>query len=221
MIGQPARGAKGCRYQISPILGNDRSMGAPPPTARLATDRDQDAVTTLLDSAAAWLRAKGTDQWAKPWRTEEDRRERIARDLRAGKTWIVADGDIPVATFTADRHHDHQEIPVWPERSQREPAVYVCRLTVHRSYAGAGLGAELLNWIGLTAQRRYGAKWIRVDVWTSNDKLRTWYQDHGFEFYADSAVPDYPSGALFQKPTGGIKLTEPPLFHVAEPGEPG
>jgi ribosomal protein S18 acetylase RimI-like enzyme len=196
-------------------------MGEPPPTVRLATKSDQDAVTTLLDAAAAWLRSKGTDQWAKPWRTEEDRRDRISRDLLAGKTWLMEDGELPVATFTASRQHDHQEVPVWPEQSRQEPAVYVCRLTVHRDYGGAGLGAELLNWIGLTARRRYGARWIRVDVWTSNTQLRAYYQDRGFEFYADSAVADYPSGALFQKPTEGIKLTEPPLFHRAGRGEPG
>lgn len=196
-------------------------MGDPPPTIRLATERDQKAITDLLDAAAAWLRTKGTDQWATPWRNEADRRARISRGLRASKTWIMEDDGVPIATFTADRQHDHPEIPVWPERSRGESAVYVCRLTVHRDYAGAGLGAELLNWIGLTARRRYGAQWIRVDVRTTNTALRAYYQDQGFEFYADSADPSYPSGALFQKPTKGIELTEPPLFHVAEPGEPG
>jgi GNAT superfamily N-acetyltransferase len=221
VIGGQVRGAKEGGYQIGAILGNHRSMGAPPPTIRLATERDQDAITALLDAAAAWLRTKGTDQWAKPWRTEEDRRERIARDLRAGKTWIMEDGDVAVATFTADRQHDNQEIPVWPERSRDEPAVYVCRLTVHRGYAGAGIGGELLNWIGLTARRSFGARWIRVDVWTTNAGLRSYYQDRGFEFYAESVDPGYPSGALFQKPTEGLKLTEPPLFLVAEPGQHG
>jgi len=196
-------------------------MGQPPPTVRLATERDQDAITELLDAAATWLRDKETDQWAKPWRTEEDRRARISRDVQAGKTWIVLDGAVPVATFTADREHNHQEIPVWPAWTRQEPAVYVCRLTVHRSHAGRGLGAALLDWIGVQARRRYGAEWIRVDVWTTNHELRAYYQRTGFRFCADSDDPGYPSGALFQKPTDGIELDEPALFHVEEPGEPG
>jgi GNAT superfamily N-acetyltransferase len=196
-------------------------MGEPPPTVRLATERDQTAIIALLDEAAAWLRTKDTDQWARPWRTEEDRRARISRDLRAGKTWIVYDGDAPVATFTAGHEHNHQEIPVWPECARHQPAVYVCRLTVHRSHAGRGLGAALLDWIGMQARQRYGAKWIRVDVWTTNDDLRAYYLRQGFQLYADSADPGYPSGALFQKPTDGIEPDGPALFHVEEPGRAG
>jgi GNAT superfamily N-acetyltransferase len=196
-------------------------MGDPPPTVRLATERDEVAVITLLDEAIAWLRTKDTDQWAKPWRTEEDRRARISRDLQAGKTWIVLNGDSPIATFTADRQHNHPEIPVWPAWTREQPAVYVCRLTVRRSHAGHGLGAALLEWIGLQARQGYGAEWIRVDVWTSNDELRGYYQRTGFEHYADSEDPEYPSGALFQKPTDGIELDEPALFHAEEPAELG
>lgn len=196
-------------------------MGEPPLTVRLATERDQAAIIALLDAAATWLRTQSTNQWAKPWRTEEDRRTRISRDLLAGKTWVVYDGAAPVGTFTADRKHDHQEIPVWPEYSLGEPAVYVCRLTVDRSHSGHGFGAALLDWIGLAARRRYGAEWIRVNVWSTNDKLRRYYERQGFEFYDDSVDPSYPSGALFQKPTGAIEPAEPALFHVEGPGELG
>jgi ribosomal protein S18 acetylase RimI-like enzyme len=212
--GRPRR-----RLRQGTELSKHRGMSAPPLTLRLATKRDMGVIIHLLDEAAAWLRTKDTDQWAKPWRTEEDRRARISRDLRAGKTWIVHDGPTLVATFTADRGHNHQEIPVWPEWARQQLAVYVCRLSVHRSYAGHGLGAALLGWIGLQARQRYGAEWIRVDVWTTNDGLRSYYQRLGFQFCADSDDPGYPSGALFQKSTDYIELSEPALFHAEESGE--
>ncbi len=97
----------------------------------------------------------------------------------------------------------------------------MCRLTVDRSHSGHGFGAALLDWIGLAARRRYGAEWIRVDVWSTNDKLRRYYERQGFEFYDDSVDPSYPSGALFQKPTGAIEPAEPALFRVEGPGELG
>jgi hypothetical protein len=58
---------------------------------------DHDAIVGLIDAAASWLRAKDTDQWAQPWRSEEDRSNRIRRDLTAGKTWLLRDRASPWA----------------------------------------------------------------------------------------------------------------------------
>ncbi|MFI5064595.1 MAG: GNAT family N-acetyltransferase [Streptosporangiales bacterium] len=194
-------------------------MAEPPLTLRPATERDRDAIIYLLDEAPAWLRSMNTDQWAKPWRTEDDRRERVTRDLRAGKTWIVEDTSMPVATFTADREHNHQEIPVWPRWAQRERAVYVCRLAVRHSYSGRQLGAALLDWIALTARERDGARYIRVDVWSTNRQLQSYYERLGFKLHSHSRFADYPSGALYQKPTRDIVPQHPPMFRVLDAGE--
>ena len=174
--------------------------------------RDHDLIVGLIDAAAEWLRdTKRTDQWAQPWRTEEDRSNRILRDLAAAKTWILWDGREPAATITADP----EDYPIWPTDQRREPAVYVRRLVVSRAYAHQGLGAELLNWAGLTALERHGARWIRVDVWRTNKMLHAYYEAQGFSFYGMSSDPDYPSGALFQKPTDQLRAPASPLFREA------
>ena len=68
-----------------------------------ADENDHDAIVGLIEAAAQWLRrTKDTDQWAQPWRSEEDRNNRIRRDLTAEKTWILRDSRITVATITAD-----------------------------------------------------------------------------------------------------------------------
>jgi ribosomal protein S18 acetylase RimI-like enzyme len=168
---------------------------------RLATEAEYTVIVRLIGEAADWLRTKGTDQWAKPWRSEEDRNQRILRDLRERKTWVVLDSSTVVATITADSEH----YPLWPQDARREAAIYVSRLVVRRTHAGQGLGAALLDWVGLLARQRYGAEWIRVDVWTTNQALHAYYRRHGFEFYGVSAAgDDYPSAALFQKRTGRI-----------------
>lgn len=163
-----------------------------------AGEQDHDDIIGLIDAAADWLRrTKDTDQWAQPWRNEEDRSNRILRDLRAGRTWMLRHGRSAIGTITADP----EDYPVWPPQRQREPAVYVRRLVVSRAYAGLRLGADLLDWAGLTGRRRYGAQWIRVDVWRTNKELHAYYERQGFVFYGMSHDPDYPSGALFQKAT--------------------
>jgi GNAT superfamily N-acetyltransferase len=190
-------------------------MGTSLLTLRRATESDREVIIRLIDEAADWLRTKKTDQWAEPWPSEEDRRHRILRDLQAGKTWIAWDGGSPVATFTADSRHSHQEDPVWPEETRQDKAIYVCRLVVSRSHSGQGLGAELLDWAALNGRQTRGADWVRVDVWTTNEALHAYYRRQGFKFYGYSEkADDYPSAALFQKPTDRIQVTDRALFQI-------
>jgi len=184
-------------------------MDERPLTVRRADRHDHDVIVGLIDAAAGWLRTKNSDQWAQPWRSEEDRRHRILHDLTAGNTWIAWGDDTPAATLTTDPAQNR----VWPAVSRDEPAVYVTRMVVSRAFAGRGLGAALLDWAGLRARRRYGARWVRVDVWTTNAALHAYYRRLGFEFYGlreESA--GYPSAALFQKATEGIRPAVDTLF---------
>jgi ribosomal protein S18 acetylase RimI-like enzyme len=190
------------------------SVAESPLTLRRATERHHDAIDGLIDAAAEWLRTKNTDQWAQPWPSEEDRSHRILRDLRLGKTWIAWDGTEPTATITADS----ADSSVWPKQMLLDRAVYVCRLVVRRTHAGQGLGAALLDWAGLRAMWRDGARWVRADVWTTNQALHAYYERLGFEFCGfRAAIDDYPSAALFQKATDRIHPTERTWFWSIPP----
>jgi GNAT superfamily N-acetyltransferase len=182
-----------------------------PLTLRRADLDDHDVIVGLIDAAAEWLRTKNTDQWSQPWPSEEDRRHRILHDLIAGKTWIAWDGGTPAATITTDPAQN----PVWPAESRDEPAVYVTRMVVSRAFAGRGLGAALLDWAGLRARCLHGARWVRVDVWTTNTALHAYYRRQGFVFCGFSNTSRYYlSVALFQKETGLIQPTGQTLFRV-------
>jgi GNAT superfamily N-acetyltransferase len=178
------------------------------PTLRLARakSKHQKDVIGLIDDAAAWLRNKDTTQWEKPWPDREQRDARVRRGLDGGKTWIVWDDSahIAVATVTVALQPNAK---VWPPPaclpSQR--AVYIHRLVTRRSHAGLGIGAELIDWVGLRAAEQYGAEWIRIDVWTSNRALHEYYEKRGFVYYGNCTDPAYPSGALFQKPIAEIE----------------
>ena len=187
-------------------------MGYLPLELRRADEDDHDTIVGLIEAAARWLRCtKDIDQWTQPWRSEEDRSNRIRRDLTAGKTWLLRDDGVAVATITADPE-DH---PIWPPAQQRELAVYVRRLVVSRDHAGRRIGGTLLDWAGLTARQRYGARWIRVDVWRTNKELHAYYERQGFTSCGECTDPDYPSGALFQKSTDQLTEPWPRLFHQA------
>ena len=186
-------------------------MGELPLALRRADRRDHDVIIGLIEAAAEWLRTKNTDQWTQPWPGREELDHRISRDLIAWNTWIAWQDGIPAATITVDREVN----PIWPTETRRDPAVYVCRLVVSRAFAGHGLGAALLGWAGLRARRHYSARWIRVDVWTTNTALHAYCQRQGFGFCGFSDISGYyPSAALFQKETGSIRPGGQTLFRV-------
>lgn len=177
-----------------------------------AEAKDFRVILGLIDDAAVWLRSKDTSQWAKPWPTKRRRNTRVRKGLRGDKTWIVWDGDTAAATVTLAKQANPK---VWPASAYdpAEPAVYVHRLITARSYAGRELGAALIDWAGQRAAEQYGARSIRIDVWTSNTALHNYYRGRGFHYVGLCPDPLYPSGALFEKPIPALEdRTAPPLW---------
>lgn len=174
---------------------------------RPAVASDLKLILYFIEEAADWLRDKGIDQWNSPWPNEAERDGRVRRGLDASRTWIVEDDGIPIATITCrpDANPD-----LWTKSERGNLAVYVSRLVVSRSYAGLGVGSELLNWVGMWARKQYGARWIRIDVWTTNIVLHNYYQNKGFHFLRFCDDVDYPSAALFQRSTAGIRSADVP-----------
>jgi GNAT superfamily N-acetyltransferase len=152
----------------------------------------------LLDEAANWLhKDKRSDQWPRPHPAPHKRYERLSQGITAQCTWIGWADDTPVATITAEEKGDPT---LWTEEELEQPATYIHRLVVSRDYAGQALGAELLTWAALRAARYYGARWIRLDAWTTNTALHAYYKRQGFKLIRCSNAPTNPSGSLFQKP---------------------
>jgi GNAT superfamily N-acetyltransferase len=143
-----------------------------PLTLRKATSDELGFILELLNDSIRWLQGMGIDQWATPWPDEERRNERIARDLSEGKTWFALDGMAVAGTITIDPNHND----IWPAEKRSEKAVYVRRVIVGRHYAGLGLGARMLDWAADVAARAHEARWIRIDVWTTNRRLHAYYR---------------------------------------------
>jgi ribosomal protein S18 acetylase RimI-like enzyme len=168
---------------------------------RLATPDDLHVILDLIDEAAEWLRTKDTDQWARPWPDRAERDARVLRGLLACRTWLVEDYGIPVATVT---YRPDSYSGLWTATEQLVPAGYMSRLVVSRKYAGYGIGAALTDWAGARARDEFGAEYLRIDVWTTNVRLHSYYEGRGFHFqrFCDDAA--YPSSALFHKRTADI-----------------
>ncbi|MFJ3758853.1 GNAT family N-acetyltransferase [Streptomyces sp. NPDC090080] len=131
-------------------------------------------VTKLLafrEDAAAWLRKLGSDQWSRPYPADK-----LLATIQSGTVFMLRDGHTTAATITLT---PDAEDGLWTDAELAEPSMFVNKLTVDREYAGQNIGGRLLDWAGDRAHRA-GAKWVRLDAWTTNEGLQQYYLRQGF-----------------------------------------
>ncbi|MER0477227.1 GNAT family N-acetyltransferase [Streptomyces sp. Edi2] len=164
--------------------------------------------------AASWLSANGSDQWSTPYPPEL-----LIDSVSAGEVYLFhpTPRALPVATVTLDRK---AEPVLWSEEERDEQALYVHKLTLARPGNGQGLGAAILDWCGDQAARD-GAKWLRLDAWTTNTRLHAYYERLGFTHLRTVHDPAaYESGWVAQRLA--VPCEHPfrlqPADHGQEPG---
>ncbi|MFE3860659.1 GNAT family N-acetyltransferase [Streptomyces goshikiensis] len=163
-----------------------------------ATPDDLTALLAFREEAAAWLSALGSDQWRRPYPAD-----RLLKTIESGTVFMLRDEGATVATITLT---EEAEDGLWTADELKEPSIFVNKLTVARTHAGRDIGGGLLDWAGDRACRA-GASWLRLDAWTTNEALQSYYLSHGFEHVRTvregGAVNGGPrvSGWLAQRPT--------------------
>ncbi|WP_433441807.1 GNAT family N-acetyltransferase [Nonomuraea sp. CA-141351] len=153
------------------------------PVFKRAESGQEDEVLAVLDETAAWLAARGVQQW--PARFE---RAWIEPAVARGETWLVEVEGKVAATVTLDWSD-----PLWEEDGD---AGYVHRMAVRRW--AAGLGGRVLGWAGDVA-RAEGRAYLRLDCVASNRRLRAYYESAGFAHRGDMTV----GGAPGQRESSG------------------
>jgi GNAT superfamily N-acetyltransferase len=162
-------------------------------------------VSQLLDfrsEAAGWLSRLGTDQWQLPYPADK-----LLETIEGGTVFMVLDGAATVATITVT---PEAEAGLWTEQELSEPSMFINKLSVARTHAGQNIGGRLLDWAGDRAYRA-GAKWLRLDAWTTNKDLQAYYLRQRFEYVRTvlqgAAINGGPrvSGWLAQRPTRAIE----------------
>lgn len=166
--------------------------------ARHATAADLDEVLRLIHESAAWLHARGIDQW--PHDSPTLGADAIGAYIAAGRTVIVepVDGGPAVATVAVSPEADPD---FWDTGEQMVPAWYISKLAVTRTRAGRDLGGLLLRWVGDRAHAA-GVGVLRLDVWKTNAALQGWYRRQGWAYLRTVDHQWRNSGALFEKASG-------------------
>ena len=165
---------------------------------RRALPEDVDTVLGLHAEASGWLASKGIDQWqptAAGNRTRDKVRESVERNVAEGTCWLAYVGDEIVGTVTVDSYADPE---FWKAEDEPGSAVYVHRMIVRRSSAGRGIGRVFLS-VAEHLARQAGRRWVRLDAWSTNERLHEYYRHMGFDQVRTLRYSHRGSGALFQR----------------------
>ncbi|MFE9207472.1 GCN5 family acetyltransferase [Micromonospora sp. NPDC007230] len=175
---------------------------------------DVEIIMSWRRERVAWLAERGEEQWSIPLP-----RSAVASTVSAGQTWMVWDGDDPVATITLTAYVDVDNLwkpdrdpeALWHPEDDPADALYAAKMMIPLRYAGENLGGEMLDWAGGRACEA-GLTWLRLDAWTTNSQLHDYYRRQRFRHVR--TVESRVSGACFQRPaqpyTGSRLKTESP-----------
>ncbi|MER8155398.1 GNAT family N-acetyltransferase [Streptomyces sp. NPDC094472] len=154
---------------------NDTTPGIHVRSGSLA---DAPAILDMLDSAVAWMNARGnTEQWGTtPYSQKTGGVARVQRYTTENAPYIAELDGTPVGAVVLDSGPSPQ-MPIAPAG---EPERYVRLLVSDRQHAGLGIGAALLAH-AVEETRRAGVGLLRVDCWAGGGgELVAFYERNGF-----------------------------------------
>jgi len=156
---------------------------------RTATLEDLDTLIDWRRKTAKIINEKyGTDQW------NYDYPKHILENwINHGETLMFYENldHAPVATLTLSTQGSDE---LWGKEELAQPAMYLSKLNVNPELKIPGLGERLIKW-SLNKTAEAGIPIVRIDVWTTNKRLRKYYEDYGFQYIRTE--PDTVSGALY------------------------
>ncbi|GGP35946.1 GNAT family N-acetyltransferase [Saccharothrix coeruleofusca] len=156
----------------------------------MARAEDFDTVMRLLKQRIDWLRELGSDQW----NTGRSFDTRVRNSISRQETWLLNDGDEPIATLTLTSEGDPD---FWTPSELADRALYLGKMATSRSRSGSGLGKLAITWASDFAAKR-GFEYVRWDVWRTNKRLQDYYRSVGARYIRTEDVADRWSGALFE-----------------------
>jgi GNAT superfamily N-acetyltransferase len=145
---------------------------------RLAERVDAEQIAMILNKATLALQSKGIMQWSYPWSSEE-----INVEIAKKHAHVLLLEDAVVGTFFISSIDRIQDMKV------ELGSQYVSKIALLPAFQGRNLGAEILRFAVDYAHKCN--RTLYLDCWAGNEKLRSFYSDHGLAYEGDFAEEDY------------------------------
>jgi ribosomal protein S18 acetylase RimI-like enzyme len=162
-----------------------------------STRDDLNTIFKLYDAAIAHQKAVSNMHWL-PFD-----RELVAQEIAEGRQWkILMDEKIACVFVVA-----YQDAAIWGEKDQ-DPSVYLHRIVTDPAFRGRNFVGAILEW-AKEHGKNLGKKFVRLDTWAENLKLKEIYERNGFQFIGVVTPNDL---SVLPSHYSGIRLS---LFEVA------
>lgn len=108
----------------------------------------------------------------------------VASEIAEGRQWkILIDGQIACVFATA-----YTDAAIWGDRDL-DPSVYLHRIVTNPDFRGRNMVGAIVDWAKLHGKAA-GCKYLRLDTWAENLKLKEVYLRNGFRFLGNAAPAD-------------------------------
>jgi hypothetical protein len=113
----------------------------------------------------------------------EFERKLIEKEIAEKRHWKIVAGKETACVFSVV----YNDPLIWEERD-RDPAIYLHRIATNPLFKGQKIMNVITNWAGHHAAE-HGKKFLRMDTWGDNEKLKAYYISCGFNYLGKKQLP--------------------------------
>ncbi|HNM26024.1 MAG TPA: GNAT family N-acetyltransferase [Saprospiraceae bacterium] len=135
-----------------------------------STIDDLETIFQLYEYAIAHQKAVSDQHWL-PFE-----RRLVEQEIAEGRIWKIVDGEQIACVFMIAYNDPH----IWGIKDA-DPAVYLHRIATHPACRGRNFVAAIIEWARAHGRAR-GKKYLRLDTWADNLRLKALYERCGFRF---------------------------------------
>lgn len=146
---------------------------------RLAEKDDTNAIVKLLNEVTLNLHERNIEQWTYPWEFKE-----IDIEVKNRNVYVVTIDKVIIGTFSLKHIDANSWISIIKTSS-----IYFYRIAILPEYQGQNIGLDIINYVSKIS--RDSNKYLYLDCWAGNQRLKKFYLKAGFDFCGDFPEDDY------------------------------
>jgi GNAT superfamily N-acetyltransferase len=141
------------------------------------TIEDIESAFGLYRAAVDYQRINGYNLWP------EFERSLIEKEINEKRHYKIVDGNEIACVFSVV----YNDPVIWEEKD-KEASVYLHRIATNPTFKGKGIMQLIKKWAADHA-RSQGRKFLRMDTWGDNEKLKEYYIRCGFNYLGKKHLP--------------------------------
>jgi GNAT superfamily N-acetyltransferase len=131
---------------------------------------DIEVTFRFFESAIAYQQKNGFERWP------QFERKLIEKEIEEKRHWKIMEGQNILCVFSVM----YNDPVIWGEKD-KDPSVYLHRIAVNPVFKGRKIMVLIREW-ALEYAKEKNRKFLRMDTWGKNEKLRNYYISCGFTY---------------------------------------